>query len=330
MFGGTGLGLSISQRLIKAMGGSIEVHSTPQQGSVFSFSIQSKGPPEQVFVRSLPKTSHPLDHSAKAIPALAGRVLFADDALDNRRLVEHLIRQTGADVVLVENGHEAIEAATNTTFDLILMDVQMPIVDGLSATRSIRRAGITTPIVAVSAGAMISDVEKALDAGCSLHLGKPFERTALYEVLSRFVRPSPGLQSDGSIPIVSTLSADDPEMRVLLTEFINGLPGRYSELAAAWRNDDRQKVAALSHKLKGSAGMYGYPLLASEARKLEQAAKAGQSADIDSAIRTIGQIIEQIRKASAPAVTSSTSRTQEHDQKQPLESAQDQSRTRPH
>jgi PAS domain S-box-containing protein len=330
MFGGTGLGLSISQRLIKAMGGSIEVRSTPHAGSCFTFSIQSKGPLEQVFVRSLPTPSQPLDRSAKPIPALAGRVLFADDALDNRRLVEHLIRQTGADVVLVENGHEAIEAAKTAPFDLILMDVQMPIVDGLSATRSIRRAGITTPIVAVSAGAMISDIEKALDAGCSLHLGKPFERTALYEVLSRFVRPSPGLPDDGNTPIISTLSADDPEMRILLGEFINGLPGRYSELALAWRSDDVQRVAALAHKLKGSAGMYGYPLLASEARKLEQAAKAGDSADISTTITTIGQVVEQIGKAVSPAATSSASHIQAHDQKPSPESAQDQSRIRPH
>jgi PAS domain S-box-containing protein len=330
MFGGTGLGLSISQRLIKAMGGSIEVHSTPSKGSVFTFSVQSKGPPEHVFVQSLAREALPADRTVKTVPALAGRVLFADDALDNRRLVEHLIRQTGADVVLVENGREAIEAATSSAFDLILMDVQMPIIDGLSATRSIRRAGVKTPIVAVSAGAMISDIEKALDAGCSLHLGKPFERTALYDILSRFVRASPGLPEDGNTPILSTVSADDPEMQTLLSEFINGLPGRHSELEIAWRSNDGQRVAALAHKLKGSAGMYGYPLLASEARKLEQAAKAEKSADVSTAIATIGQIIDQIGKAEPPLATNSASHRQVHDQKPSPVSAQDQSRTRPH
>lgn len=315
MFGGTGLGLSISQRLIKAMGGSIEVHSTPNGGSTFTFSIQSESPLEQAFVQSLPHGEPPSVRTLRNPPALAGRVLFADDALDNRRLVEHLIRQTGADVVLVENGREAIEAATSGAFDLILMDVQMPVIDGLSATRSIRRAGITTPIVAVSAGAMISDIEKALDAGCSLHLGKPFERTALYDILSRFVKASPELSKDAEDPIISTLSGDDPEMQILLREFIDGLPGRHAELVITAQSSDLQKIAALAHKLKGSAGMYGYPILASEARKLEQFAKTGASADVTGSIVAIAQIIEQIRKADFPVATNSTLHTQAHDQK---------------
>jgi len=281
-FGGTGLGLSISQRLIKALGGSIEVVSEAGKGSNFSFSIQCQDSRAQFELQQdmADKSEQPLI-STTTVPALRGSILFADDALDNRRLIEHLLRKTGAEITLVENGFEAAQAALSRPFNLILMDIQMPLVDGLSATRQIRAAGIKTPVIAVSAGAMTSDVERALEAGCTQHLSKPFDRRAFYDLVARYLEPANNPSAIGAPDylIYSTICDDDEEMRLLIKEFINGLATRCSLIEDAMAREDWSMLAACAHKLKGSAGMYGFPDLASCAANMEQAAKRSDSDD---------------------------------------------------
>jgi hypothetical protein len=155
------------------------------------------------------------------------------------------------------------------------MDIQMPLVDGLSATRQIRAAGINTPVIAVSAGAMTSDVEQALEAGCTQHLSKPFDRRTFYDLIARYLEPATDAPSLPPLdpPIHSTICDDDDEIQLLIQEFICGLPARFSSIEVATSQEDWSTLAASAHKLKGSAGMYGFPDLASCAANMEQAAK---------------------------------------------------------
>ncbi|MFE8073317.1 response regulator [Marinobacteraceae bacterium S3BR75-40.1] len=187
-YGGTGLGLSISKHLAELLGGSIDVRSTYGEGSEFEVRVASGSLDNVHFIRDASEmTQRRRQLPMVEAPQLHGRILCAEDNEVNRKLVDLLVRRTGADIVHVGNGAEALELASHEAFDLILMDIQMPVMNGRDATRALREAGINTPIVALTANVMAEDVQDYREAGCTDYLAKPIDKRRFYELLARFL-----------------------------------------------------------------------------------------------------------------------------------------------
>lgn len=193
-YGGTGLGLTITRRFARMMGGDVTVSSTPDVGSDFELTVTTgplSGVP-MVTCADLKASVPTAAPGAPSLPTLSGRILLVEDGEDNQRLISFYLRKAGAQVVMVSDGRQGLDTAweayeSGNPFGLVLMDMQMPVMDGYEATRTLRERGYHLPIFALTAHAMKSDLDECLRAGCDDCLTKPINRSLFLHAIAEFL-----------------------------------------------------------------------------------------------------------------------------------------------
>jgi PAS domain S-box-containing protein len=293
-YGGTGLGLTISGQLAKLLGGDVTVISQPRLGSTFT--IRVDGGPSAGIERLQGLTeaalSTSLDRSAKNEIYLRGRILLVEDGADNQRLLRMQLSSAGGSVVSALDGKEAVEVATSQPFDLILMDMQMPIMDGYAATIELRRRGLTIPIIALTAYAMAEDRDKCMAAGCSAYLSKPIDEETLLTTVNHHLGNDRAPVPAGE-KIKSTL-AGDPRMMEIIPGFVDRLPGKVRKMLDLLEHHDLVALQQVVHEILGTAGGYGFAPISPPARRAQQSLQEGE--EMEPITAEITSLIEVIRR----------------------------------
>jgi PAS domain S-box-containing protein len=285
-YGGSGLGLTISKRLVELMGGCIRVESDVDRGSVFSFTV-----PLEMLAGATPRAT--ASTSVDSEPPLAAlHILLVEDSTDNRTITVAYLQGTPYQVEIAENGAIAYEKFIVGHYDLVLMDRQMPVMDGLSATRAIRVWERTnhrppTPIIALTASALREDQAKCMAAGCTAYLTKPIKQEVLLQAIKEHSIGAPLSSKEEGGRKDTIFVRANPKFTDLIPGFLQNRRHDVIAMQDALNRGDFEAVESLGHGMRGAGGSWGFQGITDIGAALEQAAK---STDTDASRKWVGEL----------------------------------------
>jgi len=288
-YGGTGLGLAISKRFVELMGGRIWAESVPGEGATMHFTVRF------LVGEGLEK---PAKKAAPSLHARALRILLADDSEENRFLIRGYLKGAGCNIDEVGNGALAVERFRQYPYDLVLMDTEMPVLDGYSAVRQMRafergRASTPTPIFALTAHALPEARDRSFEAGCTEHLTKPIQKATLIEAINKWVS---GALAEDHIPAGDPINVSvEPWLRPVVGGYLEKRRSDVGKLRGALDSGDFATIRTLGHQMMGTGGGYGFDPITEIGSAIEAAALAGDAARMRACIDDLDRYLRYVQ-----------------------------------
>ncbi|MDH5444989.1 MAG: ATP-binding protein [Gammaproteobacteria bacterium] len=276
-YGGTGLGLHLSKQLAQKLGGDITVSSIEGEGSCFTLNLPTgKISQDNLINGDTYVASHRKQPPTQNYNFNNKRILLAEDNEHNQRYISTLLKTTDVKIDIASDGSEAVKMATEADFDLILMDMQMPKMNGIEATTMLRNKKFNKPIIALTANYSSSDIESYLSAGCDAHIAKPIDRSLFFNTISLYLPncnlPDKDINKD-NIAAITTRDEFNNEIATAINMFIQRLPGTFTAICEQYEARNIKKLEELIHDLKGTSGNFGYNRLFNISQRMETVIK---------------------------------------------------------